>query len=95
MSSQNTEPSQLEDRRKLLSLGGWGAIALLFTGFSFRKLFIRKKDVLSCGPGEKETYKMLTQDGRLVEIDAAMIKQVRKQKISDEELKKFVTPKQS
>lgn len=95
MSSRKQRPASLAQRRKLLSLGGLGAIALLFAGFSIRKLFARKNNSISCGPGETGTYKMLTQDGRLVEIDASLLKQTRKEKISDEALKKFVTPKQS
>ena len=39
------------------------------------------------------TVKMLTQDGRLVEIDAEKVYKGNNRKISDEQLKKFVVKK--
>jgi predicted RNA-binding protein len=66
---------------------GLGAIAALA---GLRSLFLPKKEVISCGPEIKNrTHRMLTQDGTLVEVDEAMLSQVRK-RISDEELRNFI-----
>ena len=49
-----------------------------------------KKLIVSCGPvSEKKTVKMLTQDGKLVEIDESMIKGQGK-KITDVGLQSWV-----
>ena len=42
---------------------------------------------------KKETVKMLTQDGRLVEVEISKTKEVKKEKINDEQLKNWVTKK--
>ncbi len=95
------QPDQITDtetqlvRRKVLWWGGLGSIAVLFTGFRFRNLFSPRKEVISCAPEQPTTIKMLTQDGTLVEIDASLMKQISKEKITDEELKTFVNPRQS
>lgn len=95
------QPNQITDteaqsvRRKVLWWGGLGSIALLFTSFRFRNLFSPRKEVISCAPEQTKTIKMLTQDGKLVEIDAALISRISKEKISDEDLKKFVNPRHS
>jgi hypothetical protein len=44
---------------------------------------------------KNETVKMLTQDGKLVEVDREKIFDSKKQKITDEQLKKWVNKKQS
>jgi|GEM_PF-2012335 len=73
------------DRRRFMY--GIGAIAALA---GLRSLFLPKKEVLSCGPAPmKKTHRMLTQDGTLVEVDDALLSQVRK-RITDEELRSFV-----
>ena len=55
--------------------------------------FSRKKNIIACGPDEKKkTMKMLTQDGRLVEIDASLVTATRK-KITDKELQNWVKNK--
>ena len=89
----NTETQLV--RRKVLWWGGLGAIAVFFTGVRFRNLFSFRKEVISCAPEEPKTIKMLTQDGKLVEIDAALISGISKEKITDEDLKKFVNPRHS
>ena len=50
----------------------------------------RKKDILRCGPETaKKTIKMLTQDGKLVEIDASLLTAASK-KITDGELQQWI-----
>jgi hypothetical protein len=50
----------------------------------------RKKAIVSCDPDpKKKTIRMLTQDGKLVEIEEDKLIGQRK-KITDEELKSFV-----
>ena len=76
-------------RRKLLAGAGIGLLSL----FSLFKsgLFPKKKPVISCAPepDKKETIKVLSQDGRLVEVDVSKIKRL-KEKISDEELQHWI-----
>ncbi|MFI5152847.1 MAG: hypothetical protein ACHQET_05900 [Chitinophagales bacterium] len=78
-------PAKVKTRRKILT-----AIGLL-SFFPFSKLFSKKKLVISCAPPseKKETMKVLSQDGKLVEVDVAKIKRI-KGKISDEELKNWI-----
>lgn len=50
----------------------------------------KRKQIISCGPfDKKKTVKMLTQDGKLVEIDEDKLTGQRK-KISDKELQSWV-----
>lgn len=79
-------------RRRFLAAGG------ILSLFAMLKLWRvgRKAPVIDCGPGQsgqpgqkEETVRMLGQDGRLVEVDAARIRMVKK-KISDEELQTWV-----
>ncbi len=84
-----TQPMQKNperrDRRHFVY--GIGAIAALA---GLRALFLPKKDVISCGPATTgKTHRMLTQDGTLVEVDDAVLSEVRK-RITDEELRNFV-----
>ena len=44
---------------------------------------------------KNEKIKMLTQDGKLVEVDAEKLYAGRRNKITDEQLKTWVTKKQS
>ncbi len=85
----NTENKILTDastRRKLLA--GIGALSLFpILKFGF---LAKKKDVISCAPETKsQTMKMLTQDGRLVEVDMSKI-QGTKEKISNKQLQDWV-----
>ena len=76
-----------ETRRKLLAgIGVLSAFSLWkATGF-----FFKKKQVIACAPpDEKKTMKMLSQDGKLVEVDISKIK-IRKGKISDKELQDWI-----
>lgn len=52
-------------------------------------LFGKKKEVISCGPTPQGPVKMLTQDGRLVEIDPSKIA-ASKGKATNEEMKSWI-----
>jgi len=95
--TNNTEQTNNVDqqalRRKLLRWGSLGSVALLFAGFKLRNPF-SPKDVIACAP-EQKTIKMLTQDGRLVEVDASKILNGNGKKITDDQLKNWVSTKQS
>ena len=77
------------DRRRFVWAVGFLSIFAAFaaaTGFRLP----RKKNILECGPAaSKTTVKMLTQDGKLVEIDAALLTAASK-KISDTELQQWI-----
>ena len=79
------EPSQKSPSRKKFLL--WGAAALC------------SATVLKFIPGTKKkennTVRMLTQDGKLVEVDADKIYGSRREKVSDEQLKSWVNKKKS
>jgi hypothetical protein len=76
-------------RRRLLAGAGIGILSLLSLFKS--GLFPKKNPVISCAPPpeKKETIKVLSQDGRLVEVDVSRIKLI-KGKISDEELQNWI-----
>lgn len=76
---QETKPST---RKKFLL---WGAAVL--SSLTVLKYTGGNK------PQKKETVKMLTQDGKLVEIDTEMLTAARREKIDDEQLKNWVTKK--
>ncbi len=78
---------KIPSRRKFVL--GFGVLSLLAAiGFNFPRK--TGKTIVSCGPPQdKKTVKMLTEDGKLVEIDASKLRGHGK-KISDEELKSFV-----
>jgi hypothetical protein len=79
----------IKARRKILAGAGVGLLSL----FSFFKsgLFTKKKPVIDCPPPseKKETMKVLSQDGQLVEVDISKIKRTN-QKISNEELQHWI-----
>lgn len=85
MKKIETVPSEIKSRRKLLA--GIGLLSF----FPFSKLFSKKNPVISCAPPPEktETMKVLSQDGRLIEVDVSKIKRL-KEKISDEELKNWI-----
>lgn len=76
-------------RRRLLAGAGIGLLSLLSLFKS--GLFPKKNPLISCAPPpeKKETMKVLSQDGRLVEVDVSKIKLI-KGKISDEELQNWI-----
>jgi hypothetical protein len=75
-------------RRKFL----WGGLGIL-SAISALKLFIpgKRKDVISCAPSATTT-KMLTEDGKLVEVDISKIKKTGV-KVSDKEVVTWVKNK--
>ena len=80
--------TDVKTRRKLLA--GIGVLS----AFSFWKatgFFFKKKQVIACAPPpeEKKTMKVLSQDGRLIEVDISKIK-ILKGKISDQELQAWI-----
>ena len=87
MKEIESNPSELKTRRKLLAGIGLFSFASMFKSGLFQK----KDPVISCAPPEekKETIKVLSRDGRLVEVDVSKIKRI-KEKISDEELQNWV-----
>jgi hypothetical protein len=81
MEKEKTTPS----RRKFFL--GFGVLSLLS---AIGLTNAPKKIIVACSPApEKKTIKMLTQDGRLVEIEEDKLMDQRK-KITDEELKSWV-----
>ncbi len=77
------------DRRRFVwAVGFLSIFTALAAATGFR--LPRKKNILECGPeAKKTTVKMLTQDGKLVEIDAALLTAATK-KISDAELQQWI-----
>jgi len=80
---QEQRPDQ-SSRKKFL---WWGAAAVTaFSGFRLLKGQKKKQE-----EKKVETVKMLTQDGRLVEIDKNLV--TNKQKASTEEVKQWINKK--
>ena len=76
---------KIPSRKKFLL---WGAAAL--SSLTMLQFFSgRKKEE------KKETVKMLTEDGKLVEVDVDKIYGARRQKINNEQLKSWVNKKKS
>ena len=75
-------------RRKLIK--GMGLLTLIpLFNFSF---FRRKVDVISCAPEKSGTMRMLTEDGKLVEVDISRINST-KQKASSQEVMGWIKKK--
>ncbi len=76
-------------RRKLIR--GLGILSMFAAIAAAARLpFIAKKEVIACKPESKKTMiKMLTQDGKLVEIDASLLTASNK-KISNNELQNWI-----
>ena len=88
-SKKNIALTNLPARRKFVT---WIGILSLFTVASaiFRSPFSKKKNIIVCKPEvKKKTIKMLTQDGRLVEVDEALLTASRK-KVTDIELQSWI-----
>ncbi len=82
----STNP-EVRTRRKLLTSIG---VLSLFSLLKATSLFSKKKQVISCAPPkEPQTMKVLSQDGKLLEVDISNIK-TRKGKVSDQELRDWV-----
>jgi hypothetical protein len=77
----------IPSRRKFVL--GFGVLSLLAAA-GITMGHKKTKTILACGPSQKKkTVKMLTQDGKLVEIEEDKLTHQRK-KITDEELKSWV-----
>ena len=76
------EPDNKYPSRKKFILTGVGTLAF----FGSLKLFFGKK--------KNKSVKMLTQDGRLVEVDPELIKKLGK-KVSNEEIHYWITNKKN
>jgi hypothetical protein len=89
MKENESIPPEAKTRRKLLAGAGIGLLSLLPLFKS--KLFSTKHPVNSCIPPseKKETMKVLSQNGQLVEVDVSKIKRI-KGKISDKELQNWI-----
>ena len=81
------QPDKLSSRKKFLL---WGTAVL--TSLTAFKLFTGSKKL---SEEKKETVKMLTQDGKLVEVDVEQLYCGKRKKISDEQLKNWVVKKKS
>ena len=81
------QPDKVSSRKKFLVWGGAALASLtafkLFTGL--------RKNSSSQNKGELTTVKMLTQDGKLVEVDADKLFCGKRKKISNEQLKNWIT----
>lgn len=74
-------------RRKFL----WGGLGILSTISALKFIIPRKqKNVIQCAPAT--TTKMLTEDGKLVEVDISKIKKTGV-KVSDKEITTWVKNK--
>ena len=76
--------NQKQTRKRFIGIGI--STAAIFTALRF---FIPEKKK------KPETVKMLTQDGKLVEVDAEMLYRGKRNKITDEQLKTWVNKKHS
>ena len=87
MNKTESIPQKIKSRRKWLA--GIGLLSLF--PFFRSSIFSKKSPVISCAPPDekKETIKVLSQDGRLMEVDISKISQT-KVKISDQELKNWI-----
>ena len=70
-----------DTRRKFLRWGGLSSLTLL-AGFSLRKIFSPKDSLMADANTIPKTVKMLTQDGKLVEVPVAQLPS-KKHKITD------------
>jgi len=83
--SEIVSTEQNKRRKLLLGIGLLSLFPILKLG-----LFSKKNKIISCSPiNQKGTMKLLTQDGRLVEVDVSKIKS-SKETISHEELLTWV-----
>ena len=82
-------PDKTSSRKKFLL---WGT-AVITSLTAFRFLPGSRKHSFPEIAEKKETVKMLTQDGKLVEVDVENLYCGKRKKISDDELKNWVTKK--
>lgn len=86
MKEIESKPGDIKSRRKLLA----GIGILSFFSIWRTGLFDKKKTVIACAPPlQKETMKLLSQDGKLVEVEISQINS-RQGKISDQDLQGWI-----
>jgi hypothetical protein len=87
MKEIETEKPELKTRRQLLA--GIGIMSI-FPLWKVNSFFGKKRQTISCAPPEEiKTMKVLSQDGKLLEVDISKIKSL-KGKISDQELCEWI-----
>ena len=79
-------PVELASRRKFVARIGIASAFAAIAGFGGWSLFSSKK---TKNIGKSKTVKMLTQDGRLVEIDESLIN-VKRKKASNSDLQNWI-----
>ena len=82
-------PDKISTRKKFL-LGG---AAILTSLAVFKKISARKSNLASQNNKDAATVKMLSQDGELVEVDVEKLYCGKRKKISDEQLKNWISKK--
>jgi len=80
VANNSMENDKIQSRKNFI---GVGIAAAVFTAFRFLVPVKRKKN---------KTAKMLTQEGKLVEVDVERL-YIKKRKITDDQLKKWVNKK--
>ncbi|MFN8238772.1 MAG: hypothetical protein U0T77_11435 [Chitinophagales bacterium] len=88
MKEKSDNATNARQRREVI-LGGLALFATAFVVFNPFKTNSGK----SASKSASEKYKMLSEDGKLVEIDASVIEMCRKRKVSKEELQDWVKEK--
>ncbi|HTQ26846.1 MAG TPA: hypothetical protein VMI35_01900 [Puia sp.] len=93
MVPQHSKAGAINESRRIFTRRlGWISAVVLITPF-LRFRSSKKTARISCSPGEeKKTVKMLTRDGKLVEIDQRLLASGGR-KISNEELQKWIVRK--
>ena len=86
MKEMESAGQERKTRRELLATIGILSLSSLW----IKGIFAKKDPVISCAPPvEKETMKLLSQTGQLLEVDVSKIKSIQG-KISDLELQGWV-----
>jgi hypothetical protein len=88
---KETTPNSNKAAGRRKALAGIGIFSLL--SFWMGGLFSTKPRIIACAPEvKKKTIKVLSQDGKLMEVDVDDIQPARK-KVSNQELKDWVKRK--
>jgi hypothetical protein len=89
--NSNEELVQTSDSSRRKFVWGLGVLSVFAAvAAAIRFPFSSKKDIIACKPeSNRKTIKMLTEDGRLVEIDESLLTANRK-KVSNDELQNWI-----
>jgi hypothetical protein len=80
-------------RKFVLRIGAWSFLAAIAA--SIKLPVPMRKNIIACEPGnQSKKIKMLTQDGKLVEVDESLISANRK-KITNRELQHWIKNKKA